>query len=52
MMSRTDVTERMINRKLEKQLSGSPIATAVGQRKGWTTAARVETEYSARRYMI
>lgn len=39
MMSRAEVTELVVTRKLEKQLSWSAIAEAVGQSKEWTTAA-------------
>ena len=39
MMSRAEVTELVVTRKLEKKLSWSTIAEAVGQSKEWTTAA-------------
>jgi len=39
MMSRAEVTELIVTRKLEKKLSWSAIAEAVGQTKEWTTAA-------------
>ncbi|MNI33522.1 Cyanate hydratase [compost metagenome] len=39
MMSRAEVTELVVTRKLEKKLSWSAIAEAVGQSKEWTTAA-------------
>jgi cyanate lyase len=39
MMSRAEVTELIVTRKLEKKLSWSAIAEAVGQSKEWTTAA-------------
>ncbi|MEN5167225.1 MULTISPECIES: cyanase [Achromobacter] len=38
-MSRAEVTELIVTRKLEKKLSWSAIAEAVGQSKEWTTAA-------------
>ncbi|AZS82722.1 MULTISPECIES: cyanase [Achromobacter] len=38
-MSRAEVTELVVTRKLEKKLSWSAIAEAVGQSKEWTTAA-------------
>lgn len=39
MMSRAEVTELIVTRKLEKKLSWAAIAEAVGQSKEWTTAA-------------
>ncbi|SAI65529.1 cyanate hydratase [Bordetella ansorpii] len=39
MMTRNDVTELVVTRRLEKQLSWAAIAEAVGQSKEWTTAA-------------
>lgn len=39
MMSRAEVTELVVTRKLEKKLNWSAIAEAVGQSKEWTTAA-------------
>lgn len=39
MMSRAEVTELIVTRKLEKKLTWSAIAQAVGQSKEWTTAA-------------
>jgi len=39
MMSRAEVTELIVTRKLEKKLSWSAIGEAVGQSKEWTTAA-------------
>ncbi len=39
MMSRAEVTELIVTRKIEKKLSWSEIAAAVGQSKEWTTAA-------------
>jgi len=39
MMSRAEVTEMIVIRKLEKKLSWSDLAGAVGQSKEWTTAA-------------
>lgn len=39
MMSRAEVTELVVTRKLEKKLSWNAIAEAVGQSKEWTTAA-------------
>ncbi len=39
MMSRNDVTEMVVTRKLEKKLTWTVIAEAVGQSKEWTTAA-------------
>ncbi len=39
MMSRAEVTELVVTRKLEKKLSWTAIAEAVGQSKEWTTAA-------------
>jgi len=39
MMSRAEVTELIVTRKLEKKLSWGAIAEAVGQSKEWTTAA-------------
>ncbi|CUI72728.1 Cyanate hydratase [Achromobacter xylosoxidans] len=39
MMSRAEVTELIITRRLEKKLSWAAIAEAVGQSKEWTTAA-------------
>ncbi|MFJ1301949.1 cyanase [Pseudomonadota bacterium AL_CKDN230030165-1A_HGKHYDSX7] len=38
-MTRNEVTELIVTRKLEKKLSWSAIAEAVGQSKEWTTAA-------------
>ncbi|WP_054445669.1 cyanase [Achromobacter xylosoxidans] len=38
-MSRAEVTELIITRRLEKKLSWAAIAEAVGQSKEWTTAA-------------
>ncbi|WP_066406632.1 cyanase [Bordetella ansorpii] len=38
-MTRNDVTELVVTRRLEKQLSWAAIAEAVGQSKEWTTAA-------------
>ncbi|MGV2866873.1 cyanase [Achromobacter sp. ESBL13] len=38
-MSRAEVTELVVTRKLEKKLSWTAIAEAVGQSKEWTTAA-------------
>ncbi|MGV2897026.1 cyanase [Achromobacter sp. AGC78] len=38
-MSRAEVTELVVTRKLEKKLSWNAIAEAVGQSKEWTTAA-------------
>jgi len=39
MMSRAEVTEMIVIRKLEKKLSWSDLAQVVGQSKEWTTAA-------------
>ncbi|CAB3737868.1 Cyanate hydratase [Achromobacter piechaudii] len=39
MMSRAEVTELVVTRKLHKKLSWTAIAEAVGQSKEWTTAA-------------
>ena len=39
MMTRPEVTELIVTRKIEKKLSWSQIAEAVGQSKEWTTAA-------------
>jgi len=39
MMSRAEVTELVVTRKLEKKLSWGAIAEAVGQSTEWTTAA-------------
>lgn len=39
MMSRAEVTEPIVTRRLEKKLSWAAIAEAVGQSKEWTTAA-------------
>lgn len=39
MMSRAEVTELVVTRKLEKKLTWTVIAEAVGQSKEWTTAA-------------
>lgn len=39
MMSRAEVTELVVTRKLEKKLSWGALAEAVGQSKEWTTAA-------------
>jgi cyanate lyase len=39
MMSRAEVTELVVTRKLEKKLCWGAIAEAVGQSKEWTTAA-------------
>ena len=39
MMSRAQVTELIVTRRLEKTLSWAAIAEAVGQSKEWTTAA-------------
>ncbi len=39
MMSRAEVTELIVTRRLEKKLSWAAIAEAVGQSKEWTTAA-------------
>lgn len=39
MMSRAEVTELVVTRKLEKKLSWGAIAEVVGQSKEWTTAA-------------
>ncbi|CAB3691337.1 cyanate lyase [Achromobacter marplatensis] len=39
MMSRAEVTELIVTRKLEKKLTWTAIAEAVGQSKEWTTAA-------------
>lgn len=39
MMSRAEVTELVVTRKLEKKLSWGAIAEAVGKSKEWTTAA-------------
>ncbi len=39
MMSRAEVTELVVTRKLENKLSWGAIAEAVGQSKEWTTAA-------------
>ncbi len=39
MMSRAEVTEMIVIRKLEKKLSWADLASAVGQSKEWTTAA-------------
>lgn len=39
MMSRAEVTELVVTRKLEKKLTWGAIAEAVGQSKEWTTAA-------------
>ena len=39
MMSRAEVTELVVTRKLEKKLTWNAIAEAVGQSKEWTTAA-------------
>ncbi|MDQ2139103.1 cyanase [Alcaligenaceae bacterium A4P071] len=38
-MSRPEVTELIVTRKIEKKLSWATIAEAVGQSKEWTTAA-------------
>ncbi|WP_217618672.1 cyanase [Achromobacter sp. GbtcB20] len=38
-MSRAEVTELVVTRKLQKKLSWGAIAEAVGQSKEWTTAA-------------
>ncbi|WP_175174620.1 cyanase [Achromobacter pestifer] len=38
-MSRAEVTELIVTRKLEKKLTWTAIAEAVGQSKEWTTAA-------------
>ncbi|KNY09496.1 MULTISPECIES: cyanase [Achromobacter] len=38
-MSRAEVTELVVTRKLHKKLSWTAIAEAVGQSKEWTTAA-------------
>ncbi|OZI33311.1 cyanase [Bordetella genomosp. 1] len=38
-MTRNEVTELVVTRKLEKKLSWPAIAEAVGQSKEWTTAA-------------
>ncbi|AMH07314.1 cyanase [Achromobacter xylosoxidans] len=38
-MSRAEVTELIVTRRLEKKLSWAAIAEAVGQSKEWTTAA-------------
>nr|WP_315526931.1 cyanase [uncultured Achromobacter sp.] len=38
-MSRAEVTELVVTRKLEKKLTWTAIAEAVGQSKEWTTAA-------------
>ncbi|KXJ62802.1 cyanate hydratase [Achromobacter xylosoxidans] len=38
-MSRAEVTELVVTRKLEKKLAWGAIAEAVGQSKEWTTAA-------------
>ncbi|MEI2417968.1 cyanase [Orrella sp. JC864] len=38
-MSRAEVTELIVSRKIEKKLSWARIAEAVGQSKEWTTAA-------------
>ncbi|MDH0090868.1 cyanase [Achromobacter mucicolens] len=38
-MSRAEVTELVVTRKLEKKLSWGALAEAVGQSKEWTTAA-------------
>ncbi|WP_279211376.1 cyanase [Achromobacter mucicolens] len=38
-MSRAEVTELVVTRKLEKKLSWGAIAETVGQSKEWTTAA-------------
>ncbi|RBL82599.1 cyanase [Streptomyces cavourensis] len=38
-MSRAEVTELVVTRRLEKKLSWAAIAEAVGQSKEWTTAA-------------
>ncbi|WP_067755549.1 cyanase [Orrella dioscoreae] len=38
-MTRADVTELIVTRKLEKKLSWTDLAEAVGQSKEWTTAA-------------
>ncbi|MGH8818974.1 MAG: cyanase, partial [Achromobacter pestifer] len=37
-MSRAEVTELIVTRKLEKKLTWTAIAEAVGQSKEWTTA--------------
>ena len=42
MMSRAEVTELVVTRKLEKKLSWGAIAEAVGQSKEWTTAALLD----------
>jgi len=39
MMSRAEVTEMIVIRKLEKKLSWADLASTVGQSKEWTTAA-------------
>lgn len=39
MMTRNEVTELVVTRKLEKKLTWTAIAEAVGQSKEWTTAA-------------
>lgn len=39
MMTRAEVTELIVTRKLEKKLSWTELAQAVGQSKEWTTAA-------------
>ena len=39
MMTRPEVTELIVTRKIEKNLSWAEIAEAVGQSKEWTTAA-------------
>jgi len=39
MMTRNEVTELIVARKIEKQLKWETIAEAVGQSKEWTTAA-------------
>lgn len=39
MMTRAEVTELIVTRRLEKKLSWAAIAEAVGQSKEWTTAA-------------
>ncbi|ARP97425.1 cyanase [Bordetella genomosp. 13] len=38
-MTRNEVTELVVTRKLEKKLTWTAIAEAVGQSKEWTTAA-------------
>lgn len=39
MMTRNEVTELIVARKIEKQLKWETLAEAVGQSKEWTTAA-------------